>query len=182
MRRVMCLLMWFGCVGSLSAGTISYDASNLGVSSLGQTTYRLTFTISNFTLATNQEVDIQFDPTTYASLSNGVAPVGFNVILLQPGNPMGAFGVYSAVAQVDNPSLTGRFSVDVLLAMGAQLGVQDFAINQLDQQGVIVSTISTGATVAPTSVPEPATFSLIGLALLTGGGLTALRGRIKKTV
>ncbi len=105
------------------------------------------------------------------------------MILLQPGNPMGAFGVYSAVAQVDNPSLTGRFSVDVLLAMGAQLGVQNFAINQLDQQGVIISTISTGSTVGPSnSVPEPATYSLIGLALLAGSGITALRGRNKKTV
>ncbi len=74
MRRVMCLLMWFGCVGSLSAGTISYDSSNLGVSGLGQTTYRLTFTVSNFTLLADQEIDIQFDPTIYQSLSNGVAP------------------------------------------------------------------------------------------------------------
>src|SRR5215831_7571648 len=79
--------------GTLGAITIDFQAS-----SLGQGLYRLDYLVSGIQLQMNQELDIRFDPALYGSLSNGVAGPDYDLLLLQPNNPPGVFGDYSALA------------------------------------------------------------------------------------
>ena len=165
-------------LGHLAAGTIQYDFA-----AAGQNLYRYSYLISGFNLQRNQELDIQFDPAVYLSLSNGVATHDFNLVLLQPNNPPGAVGDYSALALVDNPSLAGTFSVDVALvgSGSAQSSSQPFLINQFDQNGDFVATIGSGVTVPRVpSVPEPGTGSLVaGVILLWGAFWVVRRGLVR---
>ena len=177
MRIVMRVFLLAGVVlGSISAGTIQYH-----VIDLGQNTFRLTYSVSDFEFLANQELAIEFDPAVYQSLSNGIAPADFDLLLLQPNNPLGAFGIFSALALIDDPVLSGIFSVDVVLTGAGRPGEQGFAINQLDQNGILLSTISSGTTV-DASTPEPGTLPIAGLALLIGGVLPAVRRRLKSSI
>jgi len=137
--------------------------------------------VSGFTFQANQELDILFPVTTppsYGTLSNGIAPSGFNVLLLQPNNPPGAPGDYSALALVNNPSLAGPFSVDFTF-MGTPLmplpGQQNFMIGTFGPNGF--NTITSGVTTpqGSTGVPEPASLSLAALGVLMGGVCLAAR-------
>jgi hypothetical protein len=160
-------------LGSISAGTIQYH-----VLDLGQNTFRVTYSVNDYSFEENQELALEFDPAVYQSLSNGIAPAGFDLLLLQPNNPLGAFGIFSALALINDPVLSGIFSVDVVLAGAGRPGEQSYAINQLDENGILLSTISSGVTVDATT-PEPATLPMAGLALLIGGLLPAVRRRLK---
>jgi hypothetical protein len=177
MRIVLRVILLAGViVGSSSAGAIQYHVVNLG-----QNTFRITYSVSDFSFEENQELAIEFDPVAYQSLSNGIAPAGFDLLLLQPNNPLGAFGIFSALALINNPVLSGIFSVDVVLTGSGRPGEQSYAINQLDENGILLSTISSGATVDATT-PEPATLPIAGVALLIGGVLPAVRRRLKSRV
>ena len=140
------LPLWTGLfASSLSAGSIQVQVTTLGSSS-----YRFTYFLSNFTFQANQELAIQFDPTLFATLSNPVAPAGFSVVLLQPNNPPGATGYFSARALVSNPSLLGQFSVDFLYLGSGYPAAQPFIVNQLDQNGDIqAAAVTTGYTSSP---------------------------------
>jgi hypothetical protein len=173
MRVVLRVFLLAGLIcGSISAGTIQYQ-----VVDLGQNAFRISYSLSDFMFLENQELAIGFDPAIYQSLSNGIAPAGFDLLLLQPNNPPGAFGEFSALALMDNPALSGIFSVDVVLTGRGRPGEQSFAVNQLDENGVILSTISSGVTVDAAAAPEPATLSLAGAALLAGAVLSVVRRR-----
>jgi hypothetical protein len=158
-------LIWMGLLGgNVSATTITFQSTSLGtMDGSGRTLFRIVWTVQGHMFLTNQELDIQFDPASYGALSNGVTPAGFNVQLLQTDNPPGAFGDFSALALVDNPSLAGGFMVDVF-SLGQPIN-QPWTINQLDQHGVIVSVVDSGATLN-TTIPEPSTLLLVGLTLL----------------
>ncbi len=173
MRIVLCALLFLAGViqGSVYAGAIQYQATDLG-----QNAFRISYSLSDFTFLANQELAIEFDPAVYLSLSNGMAPDGFKLVLLQPDNPPGTLGEFSARALIDNPALTG-FSVDVLLAANRWPGEQNFAVNQMDGNGIILSMLSSGVTTDATA-PEPATLPLAGAALLTGAVLSVLRRRL----
>jgi hypothetical protein len=93
-----------------------------------------------------------------------MAPDDFDVLLLQPDNPPGSPGVYSALALVDNP-LLGPFSVDFTFLGSGAPGAQPFFINQLDASGNLVS--SEGGSTTP--IPEPATVVFGFITLLTAG-------------
>ena len=162
--------------GSLSAATITFQTTDLGSNQV-----RFTYTVTNFVFTVNQELDIEFNPATYVSLSNGVAPTGFDVLLLQPNNPPGTSGDFSSLALVANPG-TGPFRVDATLVAGHQPGPQNFSINQLDANGVITGVVASGtATPVTAAVPEPATLPLVGLALIAGPASLAVRRRLKRT-
>jgi len=170
--RILALLFASVTVGTLSAGTVAWQTMDLGGDN-----YRITYSITGISFLINQEFDIQFDPTVYQQLSNGVAPAGFDVLLFQPNNPPGTPGDLSAVSLTDYPDLSAGFSVDVLMAGTARPGIQQYSINQLDANGVIVSTVASGVTTA--AVPEPATLLMVGLALLIGGALPPIRRRFQ---
>jgi hypothetical protein len=169
MRKLLWLPVWAGILaGSLNAAAIQFQVTNLGLNS-----YRYNYTLSGFTLQANQELDIRFDPTVYASISNGVAPSDYDLLLLQPNNPPGTAGDYRAFALVNNPSLAGLFSVDFTLQNGASPGSQQFFINQYSQAGFLITSTPSGFTTS--AIPEPATLSLGCLALILGGVARAAR-------
>lgn len=177
MRLVLRVVCFAGLIaGSVSAGTIQYEAVDLG-----QDKFRISYSVSGFTFLENQELAIQFDPAFYESLSNGAGPAGFDIVLLQPNNPLGASGDFSAVALMDHPDWSGLFSVDVVFTKSGWPGEQSFTINQLDSNRIILSTIASEATVSAATVPEPATLLTAGMALLIGGLLPAARRRLKRT-
>lgn len=164
------LLLWTALQVKLTAGTIQLYRSNDGGS-----VYTYQFVPSGFTLVRNEEIDIRFDPLLFGSLFNGVASSDFRLTLLQPNNPDGAFGDYSALSLVDNPPLTGTFSVDVTwIGPGPPLsGGLPYVIHQFDQSGRIVATLDSGTV----GTPEPAGWVLSGIGAALGGLLRGLRRR-----
>jgi len=164
-------------VGLLAAGlsgaTIQFSVEDTqpGAGILGLMSFRLTYTVHDLTFLTNQELDIRFDPSVYKGIANGAAPPGFDVLLIQPDNPPGTFGDFSALALVPNPPL-GTFIVDVFSV--ARPSGQSFSINQLDEDGTLLNTITSGVTVS--AVPEPSTVLLF----LPGGSFLIFRYRFKK--
>lgn len=151
-------------ISSLRAGTIQY-----AVTPLGGNQYSYTYSLSGFSLVQGNEIDIRFDPASYGSLSNGTAGSDFTLLVLQPDNPPGTFGDYSATAKVNNPSLTGPFGVNFTWLGTGTPGSQPYQVNAYDsvlgqqilERGITVPSGAPG-------VPEPTTFSLALLALLSG--------------
>jgi hypothetical protein len=173
MRRLVRLGLWVGLLApNLSGTVIAYQFTP------GQL-FRYTYSVSGITLTANQELDIRFNPALFGTLSKGVAGNGFDLLLLQPNNPPGAWGDYRALALTNNPSLAGPFSVDfTFLGKGAP-GSQAFVINQYTPEGLFISTIDSGMTtpLEQTGTPEPATFALGCVALLLGRILRTVRQR-----
>ena len=183
--RLLALAVTGICGAPLMAGTIDFQISNVSSAASGASVpvYTFTYAIGGFDFQMNgsviNEVDIEFNPNDYGVLSNGRAGPDFNLLLLQPDNPPGATGDYSAEATVDHPSLAGTFSVDFTwvgsgspLDPGADL-TRKFHINTYNNNqddpsfGNLISSI-TGTTTpfAASAVPEPSTV------FLTAAGLT----------
>jgi hypothetical protein len=155
--RWLALALWMTLGGSLAAAPVIPDAN---VQSLGGGSYRYTYDLSGVSLMVNQELFIVFDQLLFSSLSNGVTPGGgvFDLLLLQPNNPVGADGGYSLVALTDGPPMAGPFSVDaVYVGSGAPPAGVVFEINQLDANGGFSSSIVPRST----GVPEPGTFLML---------------------
>src|ERR1700738_2666808 len=70
--------------GGLHAGSIQFD-----VTPTGGNIFRYDYLVTGFVFQRNEQLDIRFDPARYGVLSNGVAPSGFSVTLLNPNNPPG---------------------------------------------------------------------------------------------
>jgi hypothetical protein len=171
-RSLLFLPLWtILLAGHLAAGTVGYQ-----VSGLGGNAYRYEFFPSNLNLLIDQELDIQFDPTFFGSLFNGVADSDFRLLLLQPNNPPGAVGDYTALALVDNPSLAGPFSVDVRWFGSGVPGGLPYLLHQFDASGQNLGTIGSGSLVVET--PEPASWLLGGIGLVIGGFLGKGRRRL----
>jgi len=166
---------------TISLGSASAFAGTIGfqVTPLGGNVFQYTYSVNGFTFQQNRELDIRFDPTLYTNLGNAVSPTGYLLTLLPPNNPPGAFGDYSAFAQINNPSTAGPFSVQFTFTGSGQPGSQPFLINQYDNKGFFNSTLASGVTVDPpvAAVPEPASFTLAGGALLLGAFLALRRLR-----
>ena len=166
MRCAIFFVSWSVFVaGNAYPATIQFQVSNL-VSGL----QRYSYVVSGFNFQTDQELDIQFDPALFGTLSNGMAPASFDVLLLQPNNPPGAPGDFTALALVNNPSLAGTFSVDFVFFGPGQPGAQPFSIDQFQPgpngQLSFVSTITSGTTTPAgfaSPVPEPSDVLLLGV-------------------
>jgi hypothetical protein len=163
------LAVWMALTaGPLTAGSIWFTTTSLGSNS-----YRYDYAINFSLLQRNQEVDIKFDPLLYTGLNNATANSDFQLVLLQPGNPSGAFGDYSILALVDNPSLVGPFSVEFTFLGAGQPGGQPYFIHQFDPTGEnIIGTIESGNT-----APEPSSWLLAGAGLFVSGLLRRTRNR-----
>lgn len=171
----------FLAAGLLADPIISFQITSLGVQN-GTPLFRETFYLSGLNLASNFEVDVNFDPATYQSLSNGVANSDFDLLLFQPNQPPGEPGVYSALALVNNPSLTGPFSVDFSTVIGtipppcgtlqANPCQPFFIYDDSNITGPNGGLVFHGfLTPAPEGAPEPFSFGVtaIGLAFVMGG-------------
>jgi hypothetical protein len=160
-RSVVIAAIVLMAAANLGAVTVSSQATSLGLD-----LYQIDYVVSGIQFQMNQELDIRFDPALFDSLSNGSAGPGFDVLLLQPDNPPGAFGDYSAMALVNSPSLSSMFRVVVRYHGAGSPGPQPFAINQFDANGRFVSVVDRGTTQSPlTFAPEPRSlfFTFAGL-------------------
>jgi hypothetical protein len=152
---------------NILAAAVTFEVSDAGLPGPEDALYRYTYSISGLSLHKNVEIDIRFDPTLYGPLSAGIAPPDFDVLLLQPNNPTGAFGDYKPLALVDDPNMSGPFSVEFVYLGDGAPGAQPFLINEYDDNLNFVRTIGAGSTQAVSDVvPEPATLLLAGGALL----------------
>jgi hypothetical protein len=150
------------------------------VTGLGSNQFEYQFTLQGFDLLKNQEIDIRFNPAAFASLFNGDAGSGFQLILLQPNNPVGAFGDYSIMATVDHPSLSGPFTVDVTALQATPPSNLPYIVHQFDSSGQrILSAIGSGEVAPSATAPEPGGFWLAGATLLCGA-LRVTRSRSKR--
>jgi hypothetical protein len=175
MTRLCGLGLLVGMAAKLSAVVIEFK-----VIDLGQNLFQYRYSVSGIAFKADQELDIRFNPALFGTLSNGVAGNNFNLLLLEPNNPPGAFGDYRALALANNPSAAGSFSVDfTFLGTGAP-GSQAFLINEYTASGLFISTIDSGVTTPLEQVgtPEPPTVALACVALLLSGMLRiAVAGR-----
>jgi hypothetical protein len=179
LRRLMVIT---GILASnLLSAVITFDVSVVGTTGSGETLYRYNYSVQGLTVPQNTEIDIRFDPALYGMLLNGVAPAGFDLLLLQPNNPPGAFGDYSALALVNNPSLAGPFSVDFTFIGPGTPGAQPFFINLIDPISGAITPIDQGFTTPAGGavVPEPGTM-VFGSAALLMTVLTRAAARRKR--
>jgi hypothetical protein len=176
--RMCWLLILAGLMTSSSvfAGLVQYSttpASSGGSNAFGGTLYRYTYLISGFNFQADQELDIRFDAGQFShiTLVSSTQP-GFNTLLLQPNNPLGATGSFSALATQNNaPNAT--FVLDAYYTGTGDPGSQLYFVNQYSATGAFQGTLSTGNTVSAT--PEPSTFLTGGFLLVAGGMLRRAR-------
>lgn len=168
---------------TLAAASIKVDVTSLGTTGGGSGSpgtsvelQRFTYHLTDITLQKNQELNIRFDPALFGPLSNPTAGPGYDVILFQPNQPTGAFGDFSAMSLVDQPTTSSDFSVDFVYLGSGNAGPQPYFINQFEATGGFTVLESGFTAVAPSaSVPEPGTLVLCGAALLLVGTLRAVR-------
>jgi hypothetical protein len=166
MRKLMQVLVGAAIIAANAAAGIICEVSTIGTTGSGETLYRYNYVISDLTLQRNMEIEFRFDPAVYDKLSNPVAPADFQTFVLQPDNPPGVFGSYNVFSLIDNPPLSGPFTVDFTLDASAVPGSQTFFINLFDDNGNFLRTVDTGRTTSASVIPEPATFALLSTALL----------------
>ena len=169
--RILRVLALTGLLtASLGASTlIQYD-----LTALGGNAYRYTYHTNGLNLLVNYELDILFDAALYGSLSNGVTPAGFDLLLLQPNQPVGAQGVFNALALVDQPSALS-FSVDFTFLGAGSPGPQEFAVFDDRVRPNIMVVPNTSTQLAVSGVPEPAT-----LWLCAGAIIIFIRGEYRR--
>jgi hypothetical protein len=150
---------------NLVAENIRIDPIELGTTPTGEKIARYDFFPDGFSLLQNQEIEIRFNPAIFISLSNGIAPSDYDLLVLQPNNPPTLPGIYSLLALVNDPSLAGPFSLDVVVK-GSTFPVNlPFFVNEYDAAGMLVSEgLVSGTTVGTPGdvVPEPSTLLLVG--------------------
>ena len=172
MIRTLC---WVTLWAAVLVVNMAAETIQVQVTDLGSNNFRYDYSITGgFLFQQNDELAIQFDASVYGSISNPVANSDFSAIVLQVNNPPGSPGVYSAQALVNNPSLSGPFSVDFTLLPGEEPGPQLFDIGRFGPGGRIV--LERGST--QFLVPEPSSFSLALLGLMLTAGLSWAHRRI----
>jgi hypothetical protein len=184
MRLALCLSLCAGLIAlNLSAGVIEYSIANLSPQH-----YRYNYSLTSVPFLANQELDIRFDPNLYGTLSNQHVGNNFSLVnCCQPNNPPGTFGDYIAISLADISAPQGTFSVDFAFKGTGQPGGQPYFIYQLGSSGEILSVVSAQLTSAPLpgggvpnqSIPEPATFSLLGMGLVVGGCWRMVRRQLR---
>jgi hypothetical protein len=164
--------------GLSAAPIIQYQTTSLGVDSTGSSVFQFNFLLSGIDLLTNQEFDVEFDPTVFTQLANGVAGPGFDLLLFQPNQPIGVEGDYSALAIIDHPPITGTFSVDATLAAGITTPPTSQIFVIWDDNVTPSALVFQGtATEVVSGVPEPRSFMLCIGGVLAISAVWAVRRR-----
>ena len=149
-------------VTATTAGVVDF-----AVTSLGGSSWRYNYTINNPTPSAGfDELTVYFDYSKYSNLSAGVAPSGWDLLLIQPdtGIPSdGYFDVLSLTGPLaDGVSISG-FSVTFDYVLGETPGAQPFDL--IDSGSFTV--LSSGRSIDPnaSTVPEPESLALMLLGL-----------------
>ena len=157
---------------------IQYQATDLPdlvpSADLWQYTYTLSYSTAD-TFLQNQAFAILFDENLYSGLEDPPPSVtDWFVFVFQPdlGGPYS--GEYDAIAEIDDPSIAGKFGLNFIWMGGAGTapGSQPFVVNEFNSDGNWVREIGTGETI----IPEPATALLLATGLIAGAILYRKRG------
>jgi len=177
MLRLSYLVVAILMAVSLNAGVVQEQVTP----ALTPATFQFAFQLSGFDLSAGQALDIEFDPAVYLALSDGSAPAGFNVTLLQPNNPQGTTGDFIVEENSGaTASSAGIFSLDAALNAAGQPGSLPFFLYTVDSAGMFEDLIQSGATTLVTGAlitPEPLSFWFAGFSLFAVGMSRRLAAR-----
>jgi len=142
------------------AGIVDFSVTFLGGSS-----WRYDYTINNTTPSAGfDELTIFFDSTKYANLTNGIAPFGWDPLLIQPDTGIPADGYFDVISPTgilaDGVTVSG-FSVTIDYLVSGAPGAQPFDLIESRSFAVL----SSGRSVDPnaSTVPEPGSLALVFL-------------------
>jgi len=153
---------------SANSATISYDATDLTDTVMGEDLWRYSYTVSDHVFDIDNGFSIFFDYTNYSNLQDPAPLVNadWDILVLQPDSSLPDDGIYDALALLNAPSLLDAFTLDfVWLGVGTP-GSQLFEV--YDDSFNIISSGNTIANVS--NVPEPATIFLFSFGLLAVWG------------
>jgi len=166
---------------SALAATIQFDVVTVGTTAgmpePNPPVQRYRYFVKDLPLLAYQEVDIVFSPLLYEHISNGTGGPGVDILLFQPNDPLGATGLFTAMALQDHPNLDTPLSVDFTFLGTGRPGSQPFVINQFDATGKFIATVASGETVvaAVGEIPEPGFLLPFCVAIGLGMGLRRKR-------
>jgi hypothetical protein len=152
------VVLFAATLQSAAATGIQYSTTSLGGSS-----WRYDYVVTNDSLASLDEFAIHFDPASFADLVHLASPAGWSTTVLQPGPGAGVFDSLGVDAGIANGASLGGFSVSFTFLGTGTPGSQPFDI--IDPFVVPPTILQSGVT---TLVPEPAA------ALMLPAGLLAL--------
>jgi hypothetical protein len=138
---------------------ISYQATDLTDTTVGQDLWRYSFTIDGYVFQTGQGFSVFFDSPFYRNLQNPQPSSSseWSMLAVQPDLILQQPGFFDGQALVNSPSLANPFQVDfVWLGLGTPAS-QSFSIYDVN-----FSTLSSGSTV----VPEPQALTFLSLGVL----------------
>ncbi len=161
---------------SASAISITYTATNLPDSTVGDDLWQYTYLVEDNEFAVDNGFSILFDHTKYSQLENPAPTVNadWDILTLEPDPLLPDDGVYDALSLVNSPSLSDVFSLNFIWSGVGTPESQPFEL--FDDSFAIITTGNTALESGVVSnVPLPATILLFG----SGFGLLMFR-RAKK--
>jgi len=172
------IILFLLLAGSLQGLLNATPVVDYQVTSVGSN-FQYNYSFSGLSLLNNQELDIFFNAALYGQISNGVAPVGYNLELFQPNVPAGSSGEYSLLATTNNPTTVGTFSVQFTYLGG---GVPPSQLWQIYNDNTVpLSLLATGQTVDPNVIPEPSSLWLCGAGMMMCVVPAVRRRAVQKT-
>jgi hypothetical protein len=162
-QRILVFIAMFAlCATHLAhAGTIAFEVTPVSGGSPGEPIFQYTYFLTDVDFVAQEELDIVFAANEFGTLSDGVVSPGFELNLFQPNNPPGTTGDFSALALSNLGAVSATWSVDVVYLGSGEPGPVPYFLNLYDANGDFLETLQSGET-----VPEPATFVLVGLAVV----------------
>lgn len=170
---VACLV---GSAQGAGATTITFEATNLKDSVLGQDLWMYTYFVSDAKFYADQGFTIFFDLGLYSDLSVSPKTPGapdWDPLVIQPDAKLESDGYFDSLALVKGASLANPFMVTFnwLGGAGSAPGIQRFEVYE---DPLEINVIERGLTKPARTVPEPSTLLLSGLGL-------ALASRFRRT-
>lgn len=190
MRRILITLavvLVLGTVRQSHAATITYIATDLTDTTVGENLWEYSYRVGGTTFAQFEGFSIYFDYTKYKSLEDPPPGVADWVPLTFQPEPLVLLsnGIYDAQASVANPSLLNPFTVTFVWLGAGTPGAQPFDLYRVDPTSnpndpTLIFGVDPGVTIPDASaIPEPSTLMLAASGLMFAA--RALRRRRGQT-